>query len=568
MKAYERQSRYLTLSHRWSNQLFQLTTDTVSDLRNGLPISRLPKTFQDAIEATRQLQERFLWIDSLCIFQDSVVDWTQQSAKMGDIYLNCYCNLAATAAPDPNGLFFDRNITTILPIKMSCNWTFPELSNEEEGDEESPDEICQVYDYTLLERAVEDTCLNSRGWVLQERLLSPRVVHFGRNQIFWECWSLRACETYPDGDPNMLQEIVDSSRFWPAKQFVNAIRSRTVPIAYEEWRALVELYTRTSLTKPGDTLVALSGVAKMMQKATKDEYVAGLWKENLAHDLLWERVGEINLRPKDPGAPDAWIAPSWSWASSGYMIAYDQWQALVELAADLHITFLESHVVVNTSDLEGEIPPMEHQMRKFPLNWFRKMLSCFGTSAGRERSSEPPASPDVTGQIREASLHLKARIFELPCTKNKRFGLVVQTARSCSIIEVVLDGETYPAWIVYDDPDTQSIFFGIRNAIPRSYGQLQFMPTIYNRLEAYGNRWYGLLLENSDQPDQYRRIGRLEILISLEKVRKALQRADEGAEVRFVEPDLEWLYMLRDLRPSSGERDENASGRERTVVLL
>jgi Heterokaryon incompatibility protein (HET) len=568
MEAYQRQSRYLTLSHRWSSQLFKLTTDTVHDLRNGLPISRLPKTFQDAIEATRQLRERFLWIDSLCIFQDSVVDWRQQSAKMGDIYFNCYCNLSATAAPDSNsGLFFDRSVTTILPITMSCNWTFPRLSYEKKVEEVS-NETCQVHDLALLQTIVEDTCLSSRGWVLQERLLSPPVVHFGRNQIVWECRSQRACETYPGGDPIKLQAISNSTHFWPAKRFANAIQSTTVPMAYNNWRALVELYTDTALTKPEDTLVALSGVAKIMQRVTRDEYIAGLWKENLAHDLLWERVGEINHRPRDPDAPDAWIAPSWSWASSGYFVAYDQGQGVVAMGADIQITLLESHVAVKTWDPEEEFAPMERKMRKIVLDRFRKMLRRFLASARLERSSELTAKPDVTGQLREASLQLKARIFELLCTKNKQFGVYIPTHRSRSIIEVVLDGATYPAWIVFDDPDKQSHFFRFRNALPGSYGQLQFMPTVFNRVEAYGHRWYGLVLEKYDQPDHYIRTGRLEIQISPEKVKQALQMADEGAEVRLVEPDLAWLYMLRALKLSSGERDDSLSGRERTLVLL
>jgi hypothetical protein len=75
-----------------------------------IDIAELPKTFQDAIEISRRLDIRFLWIDSLCIIQDSKEDWLKESVIMGDIYQHAYCNIAATAAPDGRtGCFLERN---------------------------------------------------------------------------------------------------------------------------------------------------------------------------------------------------------------------------------------------------------------------------------------------------------------------------------------------------------------------------------------------------------------------------------------------------------------------------
>jgi len=70
--------KYITLSYRWgSNHEFQLTG---SKLRAGFRgyIQELPTTFKHAIYVARQLSVQYLWIDRLCIIQDSQVDWERE----------------------------------------------------------------------------------------------------------------------------------------------------------------------------------------------------------------------------------------------------------------------------------------------------------------------------------------------------------------------------------------------------------------------------------------------------------------------------------------------------------
>jgi hypothetical protein len=95
---------YLTLSHCWGKARFlTLTAHTLPQLLQGVDISELPKTFQDAANTTLFLGFDYLWIDSLCILQDSAEDWKVESAQMGDIYSNGICNLAATGSANGNG---------------------------------------------------------------------------------------------------------------------------------------------------------------------------------------------------------------------------------------------------------------------------------------------------------------------------------------------------------------------------------------------------------------------------------------------------------------------------------
>jgi hypothetical protein len=112
-------AKYLTLSHRWGSSMPEAATTKTTTLTtrlSKLPIRSLPRTFQHAIIATRKLKFQYLWIDSLCIVQDSPADWQQESALMGKVYSHCFCMLAAAASLDcTGGLFPLRSELPILP---------------------------------------------------------------------------------------------------------------------------------------------------------------------------------------------------------------------------------------------------------------------------------------------------------------------------------------------------------------------------------------------------------------------------------------------------------------------
>jgi hypothetical protein len=95
---------------------------------------------------------------------------------MSEVYQSTLYNICATGAVDSNeGLFFDQGISNILPCKVEASW--------DRGDKR------QVYvvDSQMWERFFLESSLISRAWVVQERLLAPRVIHFGRHQLGWEC---------------------------------------------------------------------------------------------------------------------------------------------------------------------------------------------------------------------------------------------------------------------------------------------------------------------------------------------------------------------------------------------
>jgi hypothetical protein len=92
-------SSMLALSHCWGGPISpMLTSNTLALFENLLPYSDLPANFQDAITITRRLGIQYLWIDSLCIVQDSKQDWEEQSKKMGSIYRDSTITISALAS--------------------------------------------------------------------------------------------------------------------------------------------------------------------------------------------------------------------------------------------------------------------------------------------------------------------------------------------------------------------------------------------------------------------------------------------------------------------------------------
>ena len=190
-----RRGQYISLSHCWGRTpVLCLRTGDSARLRNGIPVKSLPKTFRHAVEVTKHLTIRYLWIDSFCIIQDSLDDWQVESSNMRHIFQNAFCNIAATGSPNSHtGLFFERDPSLIPVGTINAQWTGAF----------SPGEYC-FFPHSLWLNGVSSAPLNRRAWVVQERLLARRVLHFGSQGLFFECYEHEACETFPTGLPVFL----------------------------------------------------------------------------------------------------------------------------------------------------------------------------------------------------------------------------------------------------------------------------------------------------------------------------------------------------------------------------
>ena len=381
---------YVTLSHCWGRHEFTtLLRSNLNAMQKEIVPARLPQTFQDAINITQRLGLRYLWIDSLCIMQDSIQDWQSEAAAMGNVYKRSFCTIAATGAKDGrDGLFVSRNPLLVSPLRVKANWGSISRS------------YCCV-PLKLWDRNILRAPLNRRAWVLQERLLAPRTIHFGSKQVFWECCELEACETFPPGIPG--ENFEDKGRFkdweqdmttvfdrpiqhsptnsherWeyqtlpddsPTDLFTSTIHdvfkdqeqeiitavdrtSRDVPIdTHERWEHLVQTYMSCEITKLEDKLVALSGIAKEMQRLLQDDYLAGLWRRRLLDDLLWWVPSGKQANGRSSYRPKQYRSPSWSWASIEAEVLY----ATSESSTEVFATVLDAHVEQLGSDPTGQI---------------------------------------------------------------------------------------------------------------------------------------------------------------------------------------------------------------------
>jgi hypothetical protein len=292
---------YMTLSHCWGlADCLKLTTDNYDQLLSGITLSLLPQLYQDAFYIARCLNIKNLWIDSLCIIQlgDDFADWRREVTLMSDIYLNSFCNISSVDAPDGHhSMFCSRNPDALHPEVVSLfldGHISPYL----------------ISDSRFWDTDVSSALLNTRAWVLQERLLSPRILHFGAQQMLWECREKDAAEIYPDGLPPAVFSSLTRFKNLTPGHYVKKDKTDINIAAYNIWVKIVQAYTACSLTFPSDKIAALSAIAKMMRTTLCDEYVAGMWRHYLERELLWS--ADKNRSGNPPG-PQTYRAPSWSW---------------------------------------------------------------------------------------------------------------------------------------------------------------------------------------------------------------------------------------------------------------
>jgi hypothetical protein len=298
----------------------KLSSSNITEFQKGILLSSLPQTFQDALLVAKRLGIRYLWIDSVCIFQSgpgSFEDWQIESNLMDRVYQYAYCNISATGSRNcDESLFQDRNPSPILPTAVQAKWSY--------GQDHRTDCPKQHYlvDIEVFLHGLEKSDLLNRGWVLQERLLAPRILHFGKSQLYWECNELQACETSPMGmaGRSFLKQnfhIPESiaSLYHPTHRSVEDRSTKLDSAIGPRWEKIVAKYTGCGLTKQSDRLIGLSGIAKhfaLICKMNPNTYFAGHWLVSLPGSLLWER--KSNSAPPNVDLVSTYVAPSWSWA--------------------------------------------------------------------------------------------------------------------------------------------------------------------------------------------------------------------------------------------------------------
>ncbi|KAK8016113.1 HET-domain-containing protein [Apiospora rasikravindrae] len=322
---------FIALSHCWGGTLTKDLITTSANLRSrlrGIPHGNLPPSFRDAVTITRALGVRYLWIDALCIIQDSKEDWAAESVKMASIYGNAFLTIAADSSPDSFGGILKKRVAPAAdspysdeedeedPLASAGDNTskFTEITSVLSTGEESTLLIYRPPPDLERPSALEDTILSTRGWTFQENILSPRTIHFTATQMVWES---RGAFTTEDGLPFVRAFGEDEQ-----VRSIMAGEAYSRDDLFQIWHTwLVEQnYSHRSFTKYEDRGIAVAGVARQIAEHTGARYLAGLWAHRLPIDLGWFRTSSSDLDPKPRGKSPR--HPTWSWTSYDFPVAW------------------------------------------------------------------------------------------------------------------------------------------------------------------------------------------------------------------------------------------------------
>jgi hypothetical protein len=308
------QGEYLTLSYCWGRAgNFTTSKANYCNLLKELPMTRLAQTLVDAIAVTKALGQRYLWIDAICIIQDSAEDVVQEIAVMDQIYQNSTLTIAAANGDSAQaGLFAHRDLRNWWPVRMSESFKQGLRSNSD-------------FIFRTVKRSRSGFGhLETRGWVMQESVLSRRVLIFGPQRLDWYCLADWASEEQPEttnysaeyNQPAGIENIgnLDNFRRWLG---VHRLREKEVRMdeLFHDWTLAVGNYSCRFLSVEKDKLPAIGAAAKAMVYIRSLNYVAGLWKEDIHNGLTWFVEKRDGYDLSKGTRTKEYIAPSWSWAS-------------------------------------------------------------------------------------------------------------------------------------------------------------------------------------------------------------------------------------------------------------
>lgn len=346
---------YLSLSHCWGpppdpsaplggRAGTVLTKSNQSAWQTDLPLDDLPLAFRHAIMICASLGFEYMWIDSLCILQDSLEDWQTQSAVMGDIYKFAWLNVAAlSATSDYEGFINDSRDAR---VEFGFRAPFASVLGRDHEEKNSDGQECVLlrgkakllwnFSADLPGSNASNAPLFKRAWVYQERSLARRTLAFTKNSVYWACdecsqgerpdWAIGGLES--TGLREMLHSVLKTAAMLAASTTGSGVALGQGTIPREQawalvnafdmrWRSCVMSYTMCKLTKHTDKLIAVSSIARELAntQVIGKRYLAGLWDVNLPFQMAWITVEGQTTPPRKRVGNVGYVAPSWSWAS-------------------------------------------------------------------------------------------------------------------------------------------------------------------------------------------------------------------------------------------------------------
>lgn len=290
--------QYAALSHCWGkSRPLSSTEPTLASREAGIEWSCLPKTFQDAAIMAFRLGMEYLWIDALCILQDSASDWAEESSKMAQVYRNAHITIAGGCSADCQESFLHKTWEPHMVVESKTADGHPaslhiqkQLRSGIHYNEENHSFGGHGPQHQKTKGQVDP--LDMRGWTLQERDLATRRLVFSSGEVQWVCNTVTRCECSPE-----IRHLLEKKSV--------------------EWTTVVSELNQRNFTHENDKLPALSGIASELFHITRSKYLGGLWMNDLQAQLMWAPI-----YGKYQPLPQSYIAPSFSWASINCKFAW------------------------------------------------------------------------------------------------------------------------------------------------------------------------------------------------------------------------------------------------------
>lgn len=346
---WQQTPRYTALSYCWGTSeeaTHQLTTthESMPERQRGIQYDEMPPVLRDAINVTKSLDIPFLWIDALCIIQGDTSDWEKQCPQMDKIYGHAEVTLVAASSNSCRDSFLHPEAPrTLLPFSSKRRERLGGLLQVRfSGCTEASSSRQYFSD-------LNDSRLATRGWAVQERILSTRMITFGKTNVQFVC-------------PTQSARVDQIDRGY----FINGFRKSGNKSSHFYWTKLLDKYqtiTVESFTQPTDLLPTLSGLAAYFGNRTKDRYCAGHWHQDLYRSLMWCSL-KTSRDPQTRHAsracsPSSYIVPSWSRLGKGNSFALDK-----RFRRPTQETLkLDAHIVNNGENPFGAIRDAQLEVR-------------------------------------------------------------------------------------------------------------------------------------------------------------------------------------------------------------
>jgi hypothetical protein len=329
--------RYLILSYVWGPEEDNYLTKkkNLAQLYKEIPLDLLPLTVRQFFQLARTLKFEYVWVDALCIVQDSTNDKKKEIGNMATTYYNATLQISAVASLGAShGLLPPEWPKWGYDAKNGLSPSEWDVKRQEEWNAEKDDHhkimsACRSLEQDIWDGRLRDFYrLLTRGWAFQERILSRRCVHFTRFELMWECKHARECECgwkRPESSGSGIGNLInnfsaafDEVCYDPTRN--QAGLEKLIPL----WRECVMSYSKRDLSEPDDRLVAIEGIARMLRGPEFNTlYLSGLWIDAMPFDLLWrsDQTSELVSAKTRKTLRWSWPTvksrkrPSWSWSS-------------------------------------------------------------------------------------------------------------------------------------------------------------------------------------------------------------------------------------------------------------